>query len=204
MRHAPAASRIAAVMLACVAPLSSLVAQDASGAMVAGISAGSRVRVATPDGAPFTGTLLTGDADTLVVQLPSGASLALPRTRVTRLEVSGGVRRHGWEGAGIGLLAGAGAGAAVALATYRRSDCGSSTIGQEIVCPLLDYTSRESTLMVDAALLGTAGTILGALIGHVGHETWIPVSRARLGDLHPRMKMRHVAGVMGIGVALDF
>jgi len=192
------------VLLACAALVSSLGAQDASGAMVAGISAGSRVRVATPDGAPFIGTLLSGNADTLVVELPSGGSLALPRVRVTRLEVSGGVRRHSWEGAGIGLLAGVGAGTAVALATYRRSDCGSSTIGQEIICPLLDYTSRESTMMVDAALFGTAGTILGALIGHVGHETWIPVSRARLGDLHPRMEVRRVAGVVGVGVALDF
>ena len=58
--------------------------------------------------------------------------------------------------------------------------------------------------MVDAALIGAAGTILGALIGHVGHETWIPVSRARVGDLHPRMELRRVAGAVRIGAALDF
>ena len=54
------------------------------------------------------------------------------------------MRRRTWQGAGVGLLAGAGVGAIVGLATYRRSDCGNSEVGQVIVCPLIDGVSRQS------------------------------------------------------------
>jgi len=171
---------------------------------IAGVSAGSRVRIATPDAVPFVGTLVRGSEDTLVVELPSGSSLALPQARVTRLDVSGGVRRRTWQGAGIGFLAGAGVGAVVGLATYRRSDCGESAIGQGIVCPLLDGVSREVTLYGDALLIGAAGSIIGALVGHVGHETWIPVSVARAGDIRPRITVVRVARATGLGVTLAF
>ena len=195
---------LATVMLACVASAPALGAQESAVVTIAGVSAGSRIRVATPEAAPFVGTLVRGNADTLIVEMPSGSSLALPQARITRLDVSGGVRRRTWQGAGIGFLAGAGAGTVVALATYRRSECGDSAIGQAILCPWLDGVSREATVVVDAALLGTAGTIVGALIGHVGRETWIPVSLRRVSDARTRIEVGRVGNGVGIEAALDF
>jgi hypothetical protein len=192
------------VMLACVASAPLLGAQGSAVVTITGVSPGSRIRVATPEAAPFVGTLIRGSADTLIVELPSGSSLALPQARITRLDVSGGVRRRTWEGAGIGFLAGAGAGTVVALATYRRSNCGDSAIGEAILCPWLDGVSREATVIVDAALLGTAGTIVGALIGHVGRETWIPVSLRRVSDVRARIEVGRVGNGVGIEAAFDF
>jgi hypothetical protein len=34
------------------------------------------------------------------------------------------------------------------------------------------------TVAADAALVGAAGAIVGALIGHAGKETWLPVELA--------------------------
>ena len=196
--------RVATTLLACSASIASLGAQQAASAPAFGVSAGSHVRIATPGAEPFVGTLLRASADTLVVELPSGSSLALPQARITQLDVSSGVRRHTWPGVAIGFLAGAGIGTVVALATYHRSDCGDSAIGQGIVCPLLDYASRDRTVLEDAALGVTAGTIVGALIGHVGRETWIPVSGARVGGVRARIEVRRVARLIGLGAALDF
>ena len=118
--------------------------------------------------------------------------------------MSGGIQRRTWQGAGIGFLAGAGVGAVVGLATYLRADCGDSAIGQAIVCPLIDGVSREVTVSGDALLAGSAAAIVGALIGHRGHETWVPVPLARVGDARARMNVRRVAGGVGIGAGFDF
>jgi len=137
-----------------------------------------------------------------------GALVAVPFANTAidfpRLDVSGGIRRRSWQGAGIGFLAGAGVGAVVGLATYRRSDCGDSAVGQALVCPLIDGVSREVTVYGDALLIGSATAIVGALIGHRGHETWVPATVARVGDLRPRMEVRRVAGAVGLGATLDF
>jgi len=174
-RRRRSVARLAAVLLS-LASAAPLGAQQSASVAITGVSAGARIRIATRDAQPFVGMLMRRTADTLVVELPSGATLTIPEANVTRLDVSGGVRRRTWQGAGIGLIAGAGIGAAVGLATYHRTDCIDSAIAQGLVCPLIDDVSRQTTVFVDAALIGTAGTILGALIGHVGHESWIPVS----------------------------
>jgi len=203
-RAARATRRIAIALAACPLGVSSLGAQTVPSVTIAGVSAGSRVRIRTANEAPFVGTLLRSVGDTLLVELTDGASLEVPRQRITRLDVSGGIRRRSWQGAGIGFLAGAGVGAVVGLATYRRSDCGDSAVGQALVCPLIDGVSREVTVYGDALLIGSATAIVGALIGHRGHETWVPATVARVGDLRPRMEVRRVAGAVGLGATLDF
>ena len=195
---------VAAGLFASAAASATLGAQASTIPTIAGVSRGSRVRVATRDAEPFVATLARDAGDTLVVELPSGASLALPQARITRLEVSGGVQRRTWQGAGVGLLAGAGVGAIVGLATYHRSDCGDSQVGQAIVCPLIDGVSREVTVYADALLIGAAGSVIGALVGHAGHEKWIPVSLPRVGEVHARLGVRRVAKSIGVGAALEF
>ncbi len=202
-----------AVIFATVAAgnVHALGAQVAASGATAVVAPGARVRVTTGGEAPFVGTLLRENADTLVAELPSGASLAVARPRVARLEVSGGVQRRTWQGAGIGLLAGAAVGAAVGFATYTRTDCGDSELGQVIVCPLVDGFSRNVAVYGDALLIGAAGSIVGALIGHAGHETWIPVSVARVGTAEVQPGARRVGLVLpvarravGVGISAQF
>jgi hypothetical protein len=156
---------------------------------------GSRVRVTVPSSEPFVGTLLAAPNDSVRVELASGSSITFPATGLTRLELSAGVQRHGWKGAGIGLLTGAVVGGAIGLATYRRPSCIPDPLAQ-VFCDLVDYTSRQVTVIADAALGGTAGALVGALIGHAGRESWVRVpalgERTRVGLL----------GGAGIGVRI--
>ena len=138
------------------------------------LAPGSRVRVTAPATGRFVGTLQQATDDSVRVELASGSSITLPTSRLTRLELSAGVQHHGWKGAGIGLLSGAAVGGAIGLATYRRPSCIPDALAR-IFCDLIDRTSREVTVAGDAALAGTAGAIVGALIGHVGRETWVTV-----------------------------
>lgn len=203
-------SRIAAALLLGTAGAWPLRAQTSSGVTIMSVSTGARIRVATRDAKPFVGTLLRRAADSLVVELPTGAALTIPEAHLARLDVSGGVRRRTWQGAGIGLLAGAGVGTAVALATYHRTECIDSAILQGIVCPFIDDVSRQTTVAVDASLIGAAGSIVGALIGHVGHETWIPVTISRASGAAP-VSARRVGlavpvarGAIGIEISAGF
>jgi len=150
------------------------------------LAPGARMRVTLPGTEPFVGTLLLATNDSVRIDLASGSAITLPTSRLTRLELSAGVQRHGWKGAGIGLLSGAAVGGVIGFATYRRSSCVPNALAQ-IFCDLIDRTSREVTVAGDAALAGTAGALVGALIGRVGHETWIPVSVARVSSVRVRL-----------------
>ena len=135
---------------------------------------GSRVRVTAPAMGRVVGTLVRANEDSVRVELAGGASINLPTTKLSGLEVSGGVRRNGWRGAGIGLLVGAGVGGAIGLATYRRAECYDNPV-EGFFCDIVNRTSRSVTVVSDAAMVGTAGAIVGALIGHVGRESWVRV-----------------------------
>jgi hypothetical protein len=140
---------------------------------------GARVRVTSPATGRLVGTLVRQTADSVRVELPGGSSLAFPSRAITELELSAGVRRQGWRGAGIGALAGAGIGGAIGLATYRRTRC-DDPILDAIVCSLVDQTSRSVTVISDATMGAAAGAIVGALIGNVPRERWVrvPLDRA--------------------------
>ena len=156
---------------------------------------GARVRVTSPATGRFVGTLLEARHDSVRVGLAGGTSVALPTRGLAGLEVSGGVRRNGWRGAGIGLLVGAGVGGAIGLATYRRAECYDNVV-EGFFCDIVNRTSRSVTVISDAAMAGTAGAIVGALIGHAGRETWVRVPTRRAGA---RVGL---VGHAGIGVAI--
>ena len=176
------------------APPQRAMAQGAHGASV-DLLPGARVRVTSPATGRIVGTLLGASDDSVRVELAGGSSVALPTRGLSELEVSGGVRRNGWRGAGIGLLVGAGVGGAIGLATYRRSECYDNAI-EGFFCDIVNRTSRSVTVVSDAAMVGTAGAIVGALIGHAGREAWVrvPIRRAsaRVG----------LVGHTGVGVAI--
>ena len=133
--------------------------------------------------------------DSVHVELAGGSSVALPKSSLSGLELSGGVRRNGWRGAGIGLLAGAGVGGVIGLATYRRAECYDNPI-EGFFCDLVNRTSRSVTVVSDAAMVGTAGAIVGALIGQVGRETWVRIPLLRHGT---RVGL---VGQRGVGVTI--
>jgi hypothetical protein len=154
-----------------------LAAQGASAPPAVSLSPGARIRVTSPGTDRFEGTFRGGTADSIQIGLENGASVALATSSLTRLELSAGVRRQGRRGAAIGLLVGAGVGGAIGLATYRIPECEPSLV-EVIFCSVIEKTSREVTVIADATLVGTAGAVVGALIGHAGRETWVPVSLA--------------------------
>jgi hypothetical protein len=132
------------------------------------------VRVTAPAAGPVVGTLVRATSDSVRLELASGSSIGYPTVGISRLELSAGVQHRGWKGAGIGLLVGAGIGGVVGLATYRRTECDEPVL-ELLVCSFVDRTSREVTVIADAAMVGTVGAIVGALIGHTGRESWIRV-----------------------------
>ena len=148
------------------------------------LSPGARVRVTSPATGRVVGTLQPAADDSVRLELASGSSLSLPKSSLSDLEVSAGIRRDGWRGAGIGLLVGAGVGGVIGLATYRRAECYDNPI-EGFLCDIVNRTSRSVTVVSDAAMVGTAGAIVGALIGHVGRESWVRVfllrERTRVG-----------------------
>jgi hypothetical protein len=138
------------------------------------VTAGSRVRVTAPATGRVVGTLLSATADSVQIELTGGSTLTLPKAGLSGLELSTGVRRNGWRGAGIGLLVGAGVGGVVGLATYRRAECYETAL-EGFFCDIVNRTSRSVTVISDAAMAGAAGAIVGALIGRVGRERWVRV-----------------------------
>ena len=148
------------------------------------LAPGARIRVTAPATGRLVGTLIQATTDSVRVELASGSSIAFPAAELTRLELSTGVQRRGWKGAGVGLLVGAGVGGVIGLATYRRTQCDEPVL-ETFLCSFVDRTSRDVTVIADAAMVGTVGAVVGALIGHAGRESWVRVplvrERARVG-----------------------
>jgi hypothetical protein len=162
----------------CAGSIRDAVAQSSTQGTSVVLMPGARVRVTTSAIGRVVGTLVDAADDSVRVEVSGGSTLTVSKANLGLLELSTGVRRHGWRGAGIGALVGVGIGGAVGLATYRRTDCQPDPLKQ-LLCDLVDRTSREVTVMADAAMIGTAGAIVGALIGQVGRESWVRVPMRR-------------------------
>jgi len=165
------------------------------------VAPGARVRVTTPATGRIVGTLVSATTDSLHIEVANGSSIAYPTVGISQIELSTGVQRRGWKGAGIGLLVGAGVGGVIGLATYRRTECGEPVL-EQLVCSFVDRTSREVTVIADGAMVGTVGAIVGALVGHAGRESWVRVplpGGVRAGLVRPIGRER-----IGIGFAGRF
>jgi hypothetical protein len=194
---------MAAMALGAVASVPRFIAaQSVSDRVSVDLASGARVRVTAPAAGRIVGTLLSATGDSIRVELANGSSVAFPVDGLSRLELSTGVQRRGWKGAGIGLLAGAGIGGVIGLATYRRTQCDEPLL-ETFVCSFVDQTSRQVTVIADAAMVGTVGAIVGALIGHVGRESWVRVPLLREGvRIGLATSMRTSRGAIEVAVTL--
>jgi hypothetical protein len=172
-------------------------AQSPAPSAASAVAPGARVRVTRPGRAAAVGSVVAVRPDTLVVHWTArgdsvGDTTAVSTAEVVRLEVSRGMHRRPWRGAGLGLLAGGGIGALVGAVTYTKPNCDA----QQFIC--LDFGRGFA-----AAVVGGAGGILGAVVGGVigaqRVDRWqrVPLGagRARVGVTLPR------AGARGAGFA---
>jgi len=192
---------VALVVGAAATALSSAAAQTAHDRVAVDLALGARVRVTAPATGRVVGSLVQVTSDSLRVELASGSSIAFPAAGVSQLELSTGVQRRGWKGAGVGLLVGAGVGGAIGLATYRRTHCDEPLL-ETFVCSFVDRTSQQVTVIADAALVGSVGAIVGALIGHAGRESWVRVPLPRDGTRVGLTSLRGSSS--GLGIAIVF
>ena len=141
-----------------------------TGASIARLAPGARVRVTLPHEEPRAASVVTRTADTLVVRWADLAGMArLPFGQMTGLEVSNGRHRSLAKGAGWGAAIGAGAGAILGALTY--SPCDGFDC---IVTP----SSRSEATAYGAAGGGVLGLVIGGLVGLKPHEEWERVSIA--------------------------
>ena len=140
-------------------------------AQEAPIAPGNRVRVWTgadaqgkPSGKPTVGMLTAWTADSVVLNTRNTDGFGIPRYMVSRIDQSAGRAPQLLKGAGYGLLIGGASGALIGYATGDDTDC--------FVC----FTAEQNAV-VGAALLGVAGTVLGAIVGALSPgERWERVS----------------------------
>ncbi len=123
----------------------------------------------------YVGTLVTWEADTLVVQ-SNGDTLSVPANLVTRLDVSRGRKTNTGMGAGIGFLVGGVAGAVVGYGSYE--EC----VPQGFLS-CLGAVGPESLAFAGALIGGFGGLVTGALIGsaiETDHWQEVQLDRVRV------------------------
>jgi hypothetical protein len=135
-------------------------AQSASEPPPLALPPGLRVRVLALSlpGQRIEGTLQSADS-TAITLVPNGAyplaptGLSLPTKSVVRLEVALEKRRHGWQGAAIGALAGA-----LLVGLGSDVDPVLCKVNSDVIC------SRAEAFGTGAAGGGLIGLVIGALI----------------------------------------
>jgi len=175
MRHAT----ILVAILAFV-PLASATAQVP-------VRPGARVRVtghfcqplySCVGGSPqqYVGTLVTWEADTLVVQ-SNRDTLAVPVDFVTRLDVSRGRKTNTANGAGIGFLLGGLVGAVIVYASYE--EC----VPQGLFSCIGPNYGPGTYALAGGVIGGFGGLMAGALIGSaIKTDRWqeVPLDQLRV------------------------
>jgi len=162
-------------------PLGALGAQETPA-----VAAGTRVRVTAPDGWRDVGpgSLEAIDSATIVVRRANGMTVAFPRERGTRLDVSGGPGAcsggHRGRCVALGFIGGAALGALAG--GVLEPDC------FRLLCRLVFLR----TLPAGAVL----GTIVGAVIGGEHWRTVEPPARITVGPVGP--------GRFAVGLSVQF
>jgi len=138
------------------------------------VTAGSTVRIESAALGPgfHKGTVVTATSDTLLFQPKGGdiATIPIGTPNIARMEIVTGKHTNKTKGALFGLLIGAGAGAILGAAAYQKTDCTE-------ICILPDTRSFDAA--IGAALLATAGALVGLLLGAHPTETWTAVAVPR-------------------------
>jgi hypothetical protein len=151
------------------------------------VNVGDRIRLSHLGARPRPARLLARTSDSITVQWTNGGRQQIPVFEVGAVEVSRGRRHYLIRGAVGGLVVGAGIG--LLLKSYREQDLGYDAYGSK--------PQRKANLFPIAVASGTA---LGALVGTMGTERWLPASvgpsAARVGIVLPSRRA-------GFGVALS-
>ena len=139
-------------------------------------SVGDRIRLSRSGARPRPARLLAQTSDSITVQWMNGSREQIPLFEVGGLEVSRGRRHYLIRGAVGGLVVGAGFG--LLLKNIREQELGYEAYGSK--------PRRRANLFPIAVASGTA---LGALVGTMGTERWLPASvsasRTRVGISTP-------------------
>jgi hypothetical protein len=138
-----------------------------AGAQLTELQPGARVRVTAPGAIAgrLDVTVISRTADTLVIASPSLASVPVPISRITSLEVSRGSSRV--AGALYGAMWGGAIGVGLGLLTessYGCSDC------------YYDNGSRGEWVIAGGIAYGSIGAVIGAI---AGRERWESFDLAR-------------------------
>ncbi|MGH7603340.1 MAG: hypothetical protein ACRENK_04990 [Gemmatimonadaceae bacterium] len=132
------------------------------------VASDSRVRIFSPLIAEKkeTGILVSATADSIVFRPTNEVgNRSLAVSDINRMEVVQGTHTRILKGAGWGLLVGGGLAAGLTAVTWQKpKNCG--------LC--IDFGRGGDSAMA-AALGGTAGLVVGALIGSFATDTWVPV-----------------------------
>jgi hypothetical protein len=139
------------------------------------VQSGSRVRILSPvfGDKTQTVTVVSSSPESLVFRLNAESPpQTLSTSTITRMDVSIGTRAHKMKGALIGFATGALLGGAVAYATWQRPTCKDANGG--FGCIAFDF-GRGGDAAFAAGMVGSLGTIVGALIGIQHRDTWAPV-----------------------------
>lgn len=130
---------------------------------------GDRVRIWSAVGRPREGILRRVETDTVLVELPGGATTATIRDGVTRVQVYGGrsFSAGAKRGAKIGAIVGAVVG--VGLAT---GDSGCTSDGRKVPCPVDDDPSAGDRMFLATLTVGLGAAVGSALGAAFPAPTW--------------------------------